>query len=138
MKMTENSKIKVLLVDDDSLLLNVYVVKFKEHGMSIKVATSGDGAIKILKEGFDPNVVIADLVMPTMDGMEFLDAIRKEKLAADSATIFLTNQSDEESREKARQMGADGYIVKASMTPSEVLKRVLEVYGLYLKRKEKK
>lgn len=131
-------KIKVLLVDDDNFLLDIYVMKFKEKGVGIKVVSSGEKAMEVLRERFEPDIVIIDLVMPTMDGMELFDAMKKEKLASSSTTIFLTNQSDEESRKRAEAMGIEGYIVKASMTPSEVLEKVLEVYKGHSKEKKEK
>jgi CheY-like chemotaxis protein len=74
-----------------------------------------------------PDVIVLDIIMPTMDGLEMLGVMRKENLAKDSVVVMLTNQPDEVDRAKA--LGVDGYIVKATTIPSGVVEEVLNIYN---------
>ncbi len=124
--MSEQKKYKVLIVDDDEFLLNMYSVKFAKSGVEVVTALASDAAIAKLKEGFEPDVMLIDIVMPDMDGFGLLEKIRAEKLAPKSAVIFLTNQGQSADIERAKKLGANGYIVKASTIPSEVFNEVLK------------
>ena len=120
-------KYKVLVVDDDQFLLNMYGVKFKKAGLDVNTALSGAAAISILREGYDPDILILDIVMPAMDGIELLNEIRKQKLAVRAVVIVLSNQGERSDIEKVKKLGVEGYIVKASTIPSEVLSEIMKI-----------
>lgn len=120
-------KPSLLLVDDDQFLLNMYSLKFKNSGFDIEVANSGIAALQKLRDGYAPSVVLCDLVMPSMDGIEFIKKMKEEKLCPHSAIIVLTNQSQSAEIERAKEIGVDGYIVKASTIPSEVVQEVQNI-----------
>ncbi len=131
--MADTSK-KVLLVDDDTFLLDMYSLKFTKAGYEVKSSDSTENALKMLRDGYDPDVMLIDIVMPTMDGLEFVGHVRKENLAQHAAVIMLTNQSASEDIARAKKMNVDGYVVKATTIPSEVLG---EVEKIFLARKSK-
>lgn len=118
----------VFFVDDDTFLLDMYSLKFSKSGYDVKVSTSPDDALKKLREGFTPDILLLDVVMPGMDGIEMLGAIRKEKLIPNTVVIMLTNQSAPQDIERAQKFSVDGYITKAATIPSEVLAHVDEIY----------
>jgi two-component system alkaline phosphatase synthesis response regulator PhoP len=123
--MTENPQIKILLIDDDKFLLDMYSMKFKKSGLEIDTSSNSLSALdKIRNNKYD--IVLMDIIMPGMDGLELLKKIREEKLLVDSAIIMLTNQADD--FEKAKALGVDGYIIKATTIPSEVVDQVLTVF----------
>ncbi len=124
--MAEQKKYKVLIVDDDEFLLNMYSVKFAKSGLDVATSTGGEDALQKLKEGFKPDAIVLDLVMPGMDGFETLEKIRAEKLASSSVVIILTNQGQTADIERAKKLGVQGYIVKASTIPSEVFTEVMK------------
>jgi two-component system KDP operon response regulator KdpE len=121
-----DQKRKVLLVDDDKFLADMYGMKFTQSGYEITACLSAEDAIITIKKGFDPDAVLFDLVMPGQDGFVFLQQMISEHLAERAVKIALTNQSDDLESEKAMRAGADRYIVKASMIPSEVVAAVGE------------
>lgn len=125
--MAVQKKQSVLIVDDDSLLLDIYTRKFKEQGHEIHAALSGEDALKILREGYTPSVLVVDIVMPGMDGFAFLETVRKENLRRGAVVVVLSNQSQKEDIDRGIAAGADGYIVKAQATPSEVLEKVMGI-----------
>ncbi len=115
---------KIILVDDDKFLLDMYAIKFSKAGYDVKTADSTDGGLKLVKGGFIPDVMLVDIVMPGMDGLEFVSVVRKENLAPNGRVIMLTNQGSSDDISRAKKLGVDGYIVKATTIPSEVLAEV--------------
>jgi len=115
------------MVDDDKFLLSMYESKFKRYGHEVLSINSGSGAIDKIKEGFIPDIIILDIIMPPPDGLQTLEIIRKENLAPDAVVIMLTNQGDSKEIEKAKSLNIDGYIVKAALIPSEVALEVIKI-----------
>jgi CheY-like chemotaxis protein len=115
---------KIMLVDDDKFLLDMYAIKFSKAGYEVKTADSTDGGLKLIRDGYIPNVMLCDIVMPGMDGLDLVGAIRKERLAPNTIMIMLTNQGSSDDISRAKKLGVDGYIVKATTIPSEVLTEV--------------
>jgi CheY-like chemotaxis protein len=124
----EKKKQRVLIVDDDKFLLNMYALKFKNHGLDINTAFSGSDALRIIRDGWIPDIILLDIVMPVMDGLELLSTIRKEKLTPKATVVMLTNQGQPTDIKRAQDIGVDGYIVKATTIPSEVLEEVMKIY----------
>lgn len=122
------NNIKVLIVDDDYFLLNMYSLKFKNRGMEVEVAGSSQEALDKLESGLNPNVIILDIIMPNIDGLSLLEEIREKNLAGDAKVIMLTNQGLQEDIDRAEKSGVDGYIVKATSVPSEVVDEVERIY----------
>jgi len=119
----------VYLVDDDRFLLDLYAVKFKNAGHEVSVFGGGEALLEELrKEGaVTPDVILLDVIMPGMTGFETLEAIRKEGLAKGAKIIFLSNQGQNSDVEKAKELVADGYIIKASAIPSEVFAETIRI-----------
>lgn len=114
---------KLLLVDDDSFLRDMYATKFTECGDDVSVAASGSEALSLLKEqSFD--VVVMDMVMPGMSGLDLLRQVRLEPNANGSKYIILSNQGEQSDITAATELGAHGYIIKAESIPSEVVEKV--------------
>ena len=114
---------RIFLVDDDRFLLDLYAVKFKNAGHTVGVFGGGEELITALKkEGAKaPDAILLDLIMPGLSGFETLEIMRKNHLANGAKVIILTNQGRDSDIEKAKNLSADGYIIKASAIPSEVL-----------------
>ncbi len=122
-----DKKYKILIVDDDKFLLDMYTLKFKEKGFDVDSAFGSIKALAKLKEDNSFDIVIMDIVMPAMDGFELLAEIKKEKLAEGAKMVILSNLGQPSDIEKGNKLGADGYIVKADSTPSEVVAKVTEL-----------
>ena len=122
-------KHKVLIIDDDEFLLDMYSVKFREQGFQVEISFGGEEGLKKIKEGFVPNVILLDIIMPNMDGFEFLEHLKAEKMMGKMKVIILTNLGQKEDIEKGLSLGASDYIIKAYLTPSEVVKKVNALIG---------
>lgn len=128
--MKEAKDIKVMIIDDDSFILNMYKIKFTKEGFTPTLATNGKEALDIIHSGFVPDVLFVDLIMPIMGGMEFLQTIRKEKLLENTPIIVLTNQSQVSDIDAAKNLGIRSYIVKATTIPSEIVDEVRKIFNL--------
>lgn len=120
---------KIFICDDDKFLLDMYTFKFKEKGFEVTQAFGSVDALSKLKGGMRPDVILLDVVMPAMDGFELLSLIKSENLIGDAKVIILSNLGQSSDVEKGRVLGASGYVVKASATPSEVVEKVMTVLG---------
>lgn len=124
----ENNK-KILIVDDDSFLLDMYALKFTQTGFDVTTGLGALPALEKLRGGFQPDIVLLDIVMPGMDGFEFLGKMKEEKLADKAVKVILSNRGADTDIKRGTELGASGYIVKASTTPSEVLTQVGEIFA---------
>ena len=120
---------RIYLVDDDRFLLDLYAVKFKNAGHEVNAFGNGEELLITLRkpDAVVPNAILLDLIMPGIGGFGTLEAIRKENLAQGAKIIILSNQGKDTDIEKAKQLAADGYIIKASAIPSEVLAETLKI-----------
>ncbi len=122
----ENKK-KIFIVDDDSFLLDMYALKFNQSGYEVTASLGSEQALEKLRSGFVPEIMLLDIVMPVMDGFELLEKMKEENLAQQSIRIILSNRGQQSDVAKGEALGASGYIVKASSTPSEVITKVNEI-----------
>lgn len=129
-KKEKPSDIKVMLVDDDHFILNMYKLKFEHVGFEYKIASNGKDALDIARAGYVPDVLFVDVIMPVMGGIEFLQTLRAEKLLEHVPIVMLTNQSQAQDIDAARKLGIHSYIVKATTIPSEIVDEVKTMFGL--------
>lgn len=117
---------KVLIVDDDEFLLDMYAIKFREAGFSVEVAHDGKEALQKV-ESVKPEIVLLDIILPGMDGFEVLRSLYQEKRADNMMVVMLTNLGQKDDAERGIQLGARDYIVKAHFTPTEVVEKVRQL-----------
>lgn len=125
--MTEEKKNKIMIVDDDDFLVNMYATKFANSDIAVEACKSGDDFFEKLKTAEGIDLILLDIVMPGMTGIDILKKMREEKLGENIPVIMLTNQSDEDSIKEAKQFNIAGYIVKSAATPSEVINEVINI-----------
>jgi DNA-binding response OmpR family regulator len=125
-KQKSHKKFNILLLEDDQFLLDMYSLKFNQDGHTVRPCFSVEEALKTLRDGFQADAVLFDIVMPDKDGFDLLRSVKEEKLAPKAILIALTNQSAEEEKKKAEELGADDYIIKATTVPSEVVSMVTD------------
>jgi len=123
----EGQKKKILIVDDDNFLLDMYALKFSQNNFEVHTAGSGVTVLEKLRGGLCPEVMLIDIIMPEMDGFEALAEINKENLCPKCVKIILSNKSEQKDIEEGSRLGVAGYIVKASSTPQEVIEQVVKI-----------
>lgn len=119
----------ILLIEDDPLLVDIYMTKFKEAGFVCQVVDSGEKALELLSK-VSPLVIIMDIVLPHVDGWELLAAAQKKANLKDTKIVVLSNLGQKEEIEKGIALGADRYLIKAHYTPSQVVEEVKNLLAL--------
>ena len=114
---------KVLIVEDDQAIAEMYSMKCELSGLANKHARNGLEALALL-EDFSPDIVLLDLQMPEMGGAEFLSHFRQKPQFADVPVLVLTNTGVEEAPKSIWENGISGFVVKANCTPSEVINKI--------------
>jgi DNA-binding response OmpR family regulator len=118
---------KILFVDDDKFLLDMYALKFNKAGYEVKTADSAEAAMTLIKGGYAPDTMLVDIVMPGTDGLDLVSSMRAAGMVQNAVIIMLTNQGASDDIARAKKLGVDGYIVKATTIPSDVLSEVEKI-----------
>ncbi len=112
---------KILLVEDDPLLIDIYTTKLKDAGFVVSVATDGRTALELFEKD-KPDLILLDIVLPNTNGWEVLKQIKKDNNT--TKVVILSNLGQKEEIEKGIMLGADKYLIKANYTPSEVIEEI--------------
>ncbi len=124
---TEHPKPKILIVDDDQFLLDMYSIKFTERNFEVTTVSDGEQALEKIQNGFSADIYLVDVLMPKIDGFQLISTLKERKLIDGGAVIILSNLGQQEDITKGLSLGIDGYIVKATATPSEVVNKVSDI-----------
>jgi DNA-binding response OmpR family regulator len=120
---------KIAIIEDDAVINQMYRMKFEADGFDVQLADNGERGVALV-EDFKPDLILLDLKMPHMDGAEALKEIRAHDWGKDIPVIILTNLGEEEAPKELKQLNVHSYIVKADLTPRQVVGRVKEALGL--------
>lgn len=120
---------KIAIIEDDPVISQMYRMKFENEGFDVQMADNGKDGVALV-EHMRPDLILLDMQMPTMTGDEALKLIRKEGWGRDTPVIILTNLGEEEAPKDLRSLGIHSYIVKADLTPRQVVERVKSALGL--------
>jgi CheY-like chemotaxis protein len=122
---------KILLVEDDTILVEMYQAKFELEGHDVSVATNGEECLAILKD-FQPELILLDILMPKLNGFHVLKEIKKQPDLRQIPVILLTNLGQAEvdmNQELAKALGVNDYLIKSHHTPDEVVQKAVKVLG---------
>lgn len=114
---------KIAIIEDDPVISQMYRMKFEADGFDVQLANDGKKGVALV-EHFSPDIILLDLQMPEMSGDEALSVIRKSEIGKNIPVIILTNLGEEEAPKTIRSLGIHSYIVKAELTPRQVVQRV--------------
>ena len=120
---------KIAIIEDDPVISQMYLTKFEADGFEVELANNGKRGVELV-EAFTPDLILLDLQMPEMGGAEALGIIRKQDWGKNIPVIILTNMGEEESPKSLKALGVHSYIVKANLTPSQVVARVKEALNI--------
>lgn len=115
----------ILLVEDDPFIVDIYATKFKEAGFEVSVVEDGEEALRKIQEK-KPDLLLLDIVLPRIDGFEILEKIKNQNLRG-FKIVVLSNLSQKDYIDKGMRLGVDKYLVKAHLTPSEVLEEIKKI-----------
>ena len=120
---------KIAIIEDDPAISQMYRMKFEASGFDVQMADNGKNGVDLVK-AFSPDIILLDLQMPEMNGTEALTVIRQNDWGKDTPVVILTNLGEEEAPKELKKLNVHSYIVKANLTPNEVLEHVKEVLNL--------
>lgn len=120
---------KIAIIEDDAVISQMYRMKFEADGFDVQVANNGRDGIELVEQ-FSPDIILLDLQMPVMNGIDALREIRKADRGKTVPVLVLTNLGEEEAPKSLRALGIHSYIVKADLTPRQVAERVKETLGI--------
>jgi CheY-like chemotaxis protein len=115
---------RVLLVEDDKFLQRACEASLRQRGFQVVTATDGDEGLRLARETPHPDVVLLDLLMPKMSGIDVLRALQGDAATKAIPVVILSNSSRDEDKREAMQLGAVGYYVKANLSLKELAAQV--------------
>ncbi|MFH0854218.1 MAG: response regulator [bacterium] len=114
---------KILIIEDDKILADMYAVKFRRDGYEVLTTQNGlEGYNLAIAE--KPGIILLDVILPEMDGFSILTDIKKDKNLKNTAVILLTNLGQRGDIDKGISLGATDYLTKSNITPAEVIERI--------------
>ena len=120
---------KILIIEDDVFLRDLIVRKLKQDNFGVLEAVDGEeGYQKLQEEAVD--LILLDLVLPGIDGFELLEKIKKDEKQKNTPVIIISNLGEESDIKRGFSLGATDYIVKAQLTPNEIITKVKNVLAL--------
>jgi len=122
--MTEKNK--VLIIEDEKMISEMYKTKFEMEGFEVIQAFDGKDGLDKAKE-LKPEVILLDIILPKLDGFLVLKEIRSDNTLKNIPVFLLTNLGQEDDVKKGKDLGAEGYFVKANHSPAEILEKVKSV-----------
>jgi DNA-binding response OmpR family regulator len=117
---------KILIVEDDDFLLQMYVTKLELEGFQVISAIDGIKGLKLAKKD-KPDLVLLDLQLPSMSGFEVLENLKQDDEIKQIPVLILTNFSQKEDIERCLNLGASDYLIKAHFVPSEVISKIKNI-----------
>ncbi|MCL2451403.1 response regulator [Candidatus Saccharibacteria bacterium] len=118
----------IAIIEDDQAIAQMYRMKFESEGFTIEIAEDGKSGLEMVSRHM-PDLILLDIQMPEMNGVEALRRIRKLPGGQDVPVIVLTNLGQQEAPKDLESLGIDSYIIKANLTPSQVVEQVKKVMG---------
>lgn len=120
---------KILFVEDDDGLAQVYLTRLDAEGFQVKRVPNGEDALASALE-FKPDLILLDAMMPQVNGFDVLDILRNTPETANVKVIMLTALSQETDRQKAESLGVDDYLVKSQVVIADVIDRIKQHLGV--------
>lgn len=115
--------IKIIIVEDDQMISDIYNKKFSDSGFEVYSALSGEQALEVAKKE-KVDIVMTDLIMPKMDGFQLIERLRSGEFDSKIKIIVTSNLSQKEDRDKAINLGANGFVAKSDYSPSELVNEI--------------
>ncbi len=117
---------KILLVEDDPFMIDIYTTKLKEAGFLVRLSADGENALQQIKNE-KPDLILLDIVLPKLNGFELLKEIKDLSQLKEIPVIIISNLGQKKEVEKGLKTGAVKYLIKAHYTPSEIVEEIQQV-----------
>jgi len=118
---------KILIIEDEEFLVEMYRTKFELENFQVISAFSSEQAISILKKNV-PDLILLDILLPKKSGITFLEETRKIKDISKIPIVIFSNYDDSATRDKAKQLGVEDYLIKTEFTPKQLLVKIRKYF----------
>ncbi len=129
--MDQSDDVEVLLVEDDGALAQMYQLKLERDGYTVRVAGDGEQALGLISER-TPDLIFLDIRLPRMNGLTFLEQLRRSERTRNVPVVIVSNYSEQELVDRGLQLGALEYLIKSQTTPGRLSEGVPEWSRPYL------
>lgn len=119
---------KILIIEDEKLMLDLLQRKLTKEGYEISVAKDGEEGIRVIKE-VKPNLILLDIIMPKMGGFEVMEEMNKDKELKKIPVIVISNSGQPVELDRAQKLGAKDWMIKTEFDPQEVIDKVVKQIG---------
>ncbi len=120
---------KILIVEDEQIMLDLLEKKLKSHGYKVSSARDGQAGLRLLKEQDNPDLILMDLIMPKMDGFSVMAEIQKDEELAKIPLIIISNSGQPVELDRIKELGAIDWLVKTEFDPQELLEKIKKQLG---------
>ena len=120
---------KILIVEDDQFVSELYDHQFTKYGFFTKVASDGEKALELAR-AYKFDAVLLDIMIPKLDGIEVLKKLKADSSTKDTVVVILSNLGQDDLIKQALQIGAKAYIIKSLYTPDQVVSEVRSIIGI--------
>lgn len=121
--MKKKSSKKILIVEDEKILAEMYLDKFAQAGFKVKLASEAREGLKIAKKEM-PDLIILDILLPRENGIYLLRNLRKDPKTSSLKVVAFSNYDDPLIKKEAFSLGVEDYLIKTSYTPQQIIERV--------------
>ncbi len=121
-----DSKLKILIVEDDEFLRSLTAKRLEKEGYVVTVAVDGESALVTAAQE-KPNLIFLDLLLPGLDGFEVLGKLKANAELKSVPVVVFSNLGQKEDIERAKQLGADEFLIKANFTLDDVMSKINEI-----------
>ena len=119
---------KILLVEDEKIMINLLEKKLTQEGYDVKVAVNGEEGLKAMREE-KPDIVLLDIIMPKMGGFEVMEEMGKDPVLKEIPIVIISNSGQPVELDKAKELGAKDWLIKTEFDPQEVVEKVEKQIG---------
>jgi len=120
---------KILFVEDDDALANVYMTRLQAEGFDVRRVPNGEDALSVALQ-YHPDLILLDVMMPKVSGFDVLDILRNTPETAAVKIVMLTALSQDSDKERAQSLGVDDYLVKSQVVIADVVDRIKQRLGI--------
>ncbi len=119
---------KILLVEDEKIMINLLEKKLIQEGYDVRVAVNGEEGLKAMREE-KPDIVLLDIIMPKMGGFEVMEEMGKDPVLKEIPIVIISNSGQPVELDKAKELGAKDWLIKTEFDPQEVVEKVEKQIG---------
>jgi DNA-binding response OmpR family regulator len=123
------TKKKILLVEDDDYLANVYQTRLIAEGLDVERVNDGENALAAATK-YKPDLILLDIMMPKISGFDVLDILRNTPATAKMKIVMVTALGSDADQKRAKGLGADDYLIKSQVVIADVVERIKQHLGI--------